>query len=103
MGHENDLIIFSMSMSAAFHEIDDMTAWTRRADRFYQHGGETIRAYSDRFIDEKVNTYPEHGIRGLLCMQVFSRGIHLYFQPPRPHPPFRTFESMMRAYIEYVD
>ena len=103
MGHENDWVIFSISMSAAFHEIDDMTEWTRRADRFYQRGGETIRAYSDRFIDEMVNTYPKHGIRGLLCMQVFSRGIHPYFQPPHPHPPFRTFESMRRAYIEYAD
>ena len=52
MGHENDWVIFSISMSTAFHEIDDMTEWTRRADRFYQRGGETIRAYSDRFIDE---------------------------------------------------
>ena len=42
MGHENDWVIFAISMSAAFHEIDDMTAWTRRADRFYQRGGETI-------------------------------------------------------------
>ena len=71
MGLENDWVIFSISMSAAFHEIDDMTAWTRRADHFYQCGRETIGAYSDRFIAEMVNTYPEHGIKGLLCMQVF--------------------------------
>ena len=89
MGHENNWVIFAISMSAAFHEIDDMTAWTRRADRFYECGGETIRAYSDRFIAKMVNTYSEHGIRGLLCMQVLSRGIHPYFQPPRPHPLFR--------------
>ena len=66
-------------MIAPFHMVDDITTWTRTAERFRQRPGETIRSYFDRFDLEIVETYPNFSISELLCMQIFSQGIHPYF------------------------
>ena len=70
-------------MIVAFHVVDDMTTWTRIAERFRQRPGETIRSCFDRFDLEIVETFPNFGISELLYMQIFSQGIHQYFRLPR--------------------
>ena len=86
-------------MLAIFHMVDDMTTWTRKAKGFCQCPGETIRSLSDRFDLEIVETHPTYGFKDLLWMQIFSQGIHPYFRPPHPCPPFHTMQDISRAYF----
>ena len=90
-------------MISTFHVVDDMTTWTRTAERFRQHLRETILSYFDHFNLEIVKTYPNFCISELLCMQIFSQGLHSYFRPPLPYPFFRTMRAMRRAYLAYAD
>ena len=102
-GHETDWNVFVENMTTTFRRVDAMTSWTRKANRFYQLDGESIRSYAIRFHHKIVMTYPVFDNNELLHMQIFSRGVHPYFRPPHPHPPFRTVSSMIRAYTEYAD
>ena len=103
VGHERGWFVFHATMIAAFHMVDDMTTWTRTAERFRQRPRETIRSYFDRFDLEIVETYSNFSISELLSMQIFSLGIHPYFRPPRPYPPFRPMGAMRKAYLAYVN
>ena len=49
VGHERGWFVFQTTMIATFHVVDDMTTWTRTAERFRQCLGEIIRSYFDRF------------------------------------------------------